>query len=401
MYGALQGLKVLDFTRVLAGPFATMILGDLGAEIIKVERPLTGDDSRYFGPYQNGVSAYYISINRNKQSITVDLKNSAGRSLILELIAEVDIVVENFRPGTMEKLGLGYEQLQQINPALIYCAISGFGHTGPYSTRPAYDAIVQAMGGIMSITGQKGGPPTRVGPSIGDITAGLYGAIGILAALQHRNVTGEGQKVDVAMLDCQVSILENAIARYTTTGQIPQPSGNSHNFIVPFEPFATADGEIMIAIGNDKLWQKFCAITKAAELGCDPCFMTMTNRYDNYQTLRPQVAAIFRTKTTAYWNELLNNNGIPCGPINTIAQLFEDPQIEAREMLIELDQPIAGKLTVPGIPIKLNKTPGKIRYHAPQLGEHTTEVLANILGYSAAQTADLRSTGALGKFEKE
>jgi len=258
--GPLKGLKILDLTRVLAGPYCTMILGDLGADVIKVEMPSSGDDSRHFGPFQNGESAYFMSLNRNKRSMTLNLKSEQGKKLLKELVKQVDVLVENFRPGTMEKLGLGYDVLKEINPKLIYAAASGFGHSGPYSKKPAYDGVVQAMGGIMSITGPKDGEPTRVGPSIGDIAAGLFTAIGVLAALNNKNETGQGQKVDVAMLDCQVAMLENAIARYVVTKEVPKPMGNRHTSIVPFEPFDSKDSKIVVAVGNDAIWKRFCGV---------------------------------------------------------------------------------------------------------------------------------------------
>ena len=258
MKQALENIKILDLTRVLAGPYATMLLADLGADVIKIEMPKTGDDSRGYGPYINNESAYFMSINRNKRSMTLNLKSEKGKEIFLELIKYMDVVVENYRPGTMEKLGLGYDYLSRINPKLIYAAASGYGHTGPYSKRAAYDAVVQAMGGIMSITGEKDGKPTRVGSSIGDISAGMFTAIGILAALESRHSTGKGQKVDVAMLDCQVAMLENAISRYYVTGETPRPYGNRHTSIVPFETFETSDGEIMVAAGNNNLWSKLC-----------------------------------------------------------------------------------------------------------------------------------------------
>lgn len=262
----LENIKILDLTRVLAGPYCTMVLADLGADVIKVEIPKKGDDSREFGPYIGKESAYFMSINRNKKSITLNLKSDKGKELLKGLVKKVDVITENFRPGTMEKLGLGYDILQELNPKLIYAASSGFGHYGPYSQRPAYDGVVQAMGGIMSITGQAGGEPTRVGPSVGDIFAGVLTAVGILSAINKRNVNGEGMKVDVAMLDCQVAILENAIARYFETGESPKPAGNRHASIVPFEPFDTMDGKIMIAVGNNNLWAKFCSLISREDL---------------------------------------------------------------------------------------------------------------------------------------
>ncbi|WP_026477876.1 CaiB/BaiF CoA transferase family protein [Alkaliphilus transvaalensis] len=378
----LENIKVLDLSRVLAGPYATMILGDLGADIIKVELPNTGDDARQFGPHVNNESAYFMSINRNKRSITLNLKEHEGKKIFLELISQVDVLVENFRPGTMEKLNLGYKELKEVNPKLIYAATSGFGHSGPYSKRAAYDAVVQAMGGIMSITGEKGGKPTRVGSSIGDLTAGMFTVIGILTALHSRSITGKGQKVDVAMLDCQVSLLENAIARYAVTGEVPKPGGNRHPSIVPFESFDTLDGEIMIAAGNDALWKKLCLILERETLVDDDRFKTNPLRNSNYEALRPLISEAFKLKTTAEWQLLLDNGGIPNGPINTIDQVLENPQVQAREMVIEVEHPVAGKLKMPGIPIKLSDTPGKVRRPAPILGQHTEEILKELLQYS-------------------
>lgn len=381
MTQALQGIKILDLTRVLAGPYATMILGDLGADIIKIEMPGKGDDSRYFGPYLNDESAYFMSINRNKRSMTLNLKEEEGKKILLKMVEEADVIVENFRPGTMEKLGLGYEVLKEINPKIIYGAASGFGHSGPYSKRAAYDAVVQGMGGIMSITGQKDGVLTRVGPSIGDIAAGLFTAIGILTALVSRNETGKGQKVDVAMLDCQVALLENAIARYVVSKEVPKPMGNRHTSIVPFEPFETKDGEIIVAAGNDVLWSKFCDAIDKKELVNDERFVTNPLRNQNYEVLRDLIAEPLKYKTTKEWQDILDDIGVPNGPINTIDKVLEDPQVIAREMIVEVEHPKAGKLKVPGIPIKMSDTPGEIRTPSPLLGQHTYEILNEMLGY--------------------
>lgn len=387
---ALENIKVLDLTRVLAGPYSTMILGDLGADIIKVEMPEIGDDARHFGPYMNSESAYFMSLNRNKRSITLNLKKAKGKEVLLEMVKKVDVLVENFRPGTMEKLGLGYEDLKEINPKLIYAASSGYGHTGPYSKRAAYDAVVQAMGGLMSITGKEGGEPTRVGTSVGDITAGLFTTIGILAALNSRNETGKGQKVDVAMLDCQVAILENAIARYVVTGEIPKPGGNKHPSIVPFEPFETVDGQVMVAAGNDALWANFCRAIDIEPLCKDDRFSTNPLRNENYDALRPILAKIMKTRTTQEWQDILDNAGVPNGPINTVDKVVADPQVVAREMIIEIDHPISGKLKVPGIPIKLSETPGEIRMTSPLLGQHTEEILKELLNYDDEKIDELR-----------
>ncbi|MDH8677177.1 CaiB/BaiF CoA-transferase family protein [Fusibacter bizertensis] len=391
MEQALQGLKILDMTRVLAGPYCTMVLADLGADVIKIEAPRTGDDSRQFGPYINGESAYFMSINRNKRSMTLDLKNPDAKTIFFELIKEVDVVVENFKPGTMEKLGFGYEVLKEINPKLIYAASSGFGHTGPYSSRPAYDGVVQAMGGIMSITGELGGKPTRVGPSIGDITAGLFTAIGILAAVNHLNATGEGQKVDVAMLDCQVAILENALARYFATGVSPKPAGNKHSSIVPFEPFETSDGEIMIAVGNDNLWKKYCVEIGHDELITDERFVSNPQRTVNYDKLRPILAEIMKSKSTDEWYTNLTKAGIPCGPINNIEMITKDEQVKFRDMIVEVEHKVAGTTHIPGIPIKMSKTQGTINKSAPILGEDTADILKELLNYSDEKLEQLKA----------
>ena len=391
----LEGLIVLDLTRVLVGPYATMVLADLGADVIKIEMPGTGDDARAYPPHINGESAYFMSLNRNKRGMTLNLKSEAGKEVFRDLVGKADIVVENFRPGTMTKLGLDYDTLREINPRLIYAAASGFGQTGPYSRRAAYDAIVQAMGGIMSVTGQAGGEPTRVGTSMGDITAGLFTTIGILTAVIHREKSGKGQMVDVAMLDSQVAILENAIARYTVTGKIPEPIGNRHPSIIPFETFATADGTIMIAAGNNALWRKLCYALEQPDLADDPRFKTNPLRAENYDELRPILAAVIGGRETAVWLEILEEAGVPNGPINNMAQVMADPQVQAREMIVEVDHPVAGKTELPGIPIKLSDTPGSIRTPAPLLGQHAEEILTGLLGYDQQDIEGLREKGAL------
>jgi len=387
--GVLDGIKVLDLTRVLAGPYCTMILGDMGAEIIKVERPKIGDDSRTFGPFINEESAYFMSINRNKKSITINLKKEKGKNILKELVKDSDVIVENFKPGTMEKLGLGYEVLKEINPEIIYCAISGFGHTGPYSKRPAYDAVVQAMGGLMSITGEENGRPTRVGSSIGDITAGLYGAIGILGALHRKNKTGMGEMVDVAMLDCQISILENAIARYIVTGEVPRPKGNRHSSIVPFEPFSTKDGELMVAVGNDKLWDTFCKCIEREDLIDDYRFKTNPDRNKYYHELRPILCKAMRDKKTAEWQKIFDAAGVPNGPINTVDKVLQDKHINQREMIISINHPKAGNILTPGSPIKFKNDPNTIKKASPLIGEETIEILKKSLNYSEKEIEDL------------
>jgi len=387
--GALSDIKVLDLTRVLAGPYATMVLADLGAEIIKVELPGKGDDSRAYGPYKNGESAYFMSLNRNKESLTLNLKAPEGKEILKRLVEKVDVLVENFRPGTMEKLGLGYDVLKEINPRLVYASSTGYGQTGPYSQRPAYDAVVQAMGGIMSITGQADGKPTRVGTSVGDIFAGLFCAIGILSALHERENSGKGQFVDVAMLDCQVAILENAISRYEFTGEIPRPIGNRHPSIVPFEPFDTLTAPIIVAAGNDRLWVTLCDLMGLG-IASDPRFITNPLRNENYQALRPILADRFMTKTAEEWQFMFDEAGIPCGPINTVDKVVKNEQVVAREMILEVEHPTAGTTRIPGIPIKLSRTPGEIRMAAPVLGADTEKLLSQYLGLTSDQVAELR-----------
>lgn len=390
MEQALEGIKVLDLSRVLAGPYGTMILGDMGADIIKVEMPKKGDDSRQFGPYIHGESAYFMSINRNKRSITLDLKKEEAKKIIYAMVKKVDVIVENFRPGTMEKLGLGYETLKELNPRLIYASASGFGHWGPFSDRASYDGVVQAMGGMMSITGEANGKPTRIGPSIGDLAAGIFTALGILAALQYRNKTGVGQKVDVAMLDCQVALLENAITRYVVTGEIPKPAGNRHASIVPFEPFETKDGELVVAIGNDTLWKTFCQVINRNELIYHEKYKTNPLRCENYQELRPIIAEAMKKNTTKEWQSILDDKGIPNGPINTVDKVVNHPQVLARDMIVEVEHPIGGALKMAGIPIKMDKTQGKIRMPAPLLGQHTEEILKEVLGLSEDEIMELK-----------
>lgn len=392
--GPLNGVKVIDLTRVLAGPFCTMVLADMGAEVIKVERTGLGDDSRQFGPFINDESAYFMSINRNKKSIALNLKDKDAVEILLKLVKEADVLVENFRPGTMEKLGIGYDMLKEVNPTLIYASASGFGYSGPYSRRPAYDGVVQAMGGIMSITGQKGGKPTRVGPSIGDITAGLYTAIGVSMALYEREKSGKGQMIDVAMLDCQVSILENALARYFSTGVSPKPAGNKHTSIVPFEPFETSDGEIMVAAGNDNLWQKFTKAMGEEALGLDERFKTNPLRNENYDELRPLIEAGLKKNTVAYWYKVLTEAGVPCGPINNIEMITNDEQVKFREMIVEIEHPKAKTTHLPGAPIKMSRTKGEIKTPAPLLGEHSTEILKG-LGYSEQDIDNLVKSKAV------
>ena len=390
MSGPLSGIKVLDLTRVLAGPYATMILSDLGADVIKIEQPEIGDESRNFGPFKNGFSLYFMSVNRGKRSITLDLKTDRGKDIFKQLVKQSDILVENFRPGTMKKLGLDYETLAAEHPALIYAACSGFGQTGPFAEKGAYDMIIQGMGGIISITGEPDGPPVRVGTSISDITAALFTTIGILSALHNRNSTGKGQLVDVAMLDSLVAVLENAIVRYFATDEIPQPLGSRHPAITPFEAFESADGHIIIAIGNDTLWAKFCEHVDQKNLISDPRFSTNVERTANHSELFPILSEIMRQRTTDEWIDALENIGVPCGPINTIDKVVNHPQVQARNMITQVIHQMTGAVEVPGLPIKLSDTPGDVDIPAPNLGEHTVEILTDVLKMSTDEVKQLK-----------
>ena len=352
--GPLSGITIVDLSRILAGPYCTLLLAELGARVIKVEVPKTGDDARQYGPFKGGKSTYFASVNRGKESIALDLKAAADREIFERLLDKADAVVENFRPGTMEKLGYGWEALHPRYPRLVYAAASGFGHTGPYSHHPSYDMVVQGLGGIMSITGVPDGPLVRVGTSIGDLAGGLYTAVALNAALMHRERTGEATKVDVALFDCQLALLENAVMRYTTTGEIPGPMGARHPSITPFEAFPTADGHIIIAAGNDGLWVKLCAALGRADLATDARFKTNDLRNRNHGALRGALDPILGDKPTTAWIEILAKAGIPCGPINNIAQALEHPQVSARNMLIETDDPAAGRVRLAGNPMKLS-----------------------------------------------
>ncbi|MBA3061550.1 MAG: CoA transferase [Atribacteria sp.] len=387
----LEDIVVLDLTRVLAGPYCSMILANLGAKIIKVERPETGDDARSFGPYKNGQSAYFVSLNRGKKSIAIDLKKPEGKQIIKELTKVSDVVLENFRPGTMRKLGLSYDVLNKINSRIVYAAVSGFGHTGPYSEKPAYDMIAQALGGIMSITGQPGGEPTRVGSSIGDIIAGMFGAIGIITALYERVFTCKGQMVDVAMLDGQVAVLENAIARYAISGEVPGPIGSRHPSITPFGGFKTKNSWVIIACGNQAIWEKFCKAVDREDLLEVEEFKTNEKRTENYEKIKPILDEIILQKTTEEWLKILESNGVPSSAINTVDKLFNDPQVKARKMIIETEQPDMGKIHVAGNPIKLSTlTEEVVTDPAPKIGEHTVEILKTYLNYTDVKINELR-----------
>ncbi|MCW5749874.1 MAG: CoA transferase [Alphaproteobacteria bacterium] len=374
--GPLNGVTVIDLTRVLAGPYCTMVLADLGARVIKVEHPDTGDDSRHIGPFIKGKSAYFMSINRNKESIALDLKAAPDRALFERLLAQADVLIENYRGGTMEKLGYGFEALAPRYPRLIYAAASGFGHSGPYMKRAAYDMVVQGMGGVMSLTGHPGGPPTRVGTSVGDITAGLFTAIGIASALFERQHSGQGRKVDVGMLDCQVAILENAIARFTATGEIPGPLGARHPSITPFEAYETADGWIIIAAGNDSLFRSLGRALGRPDLPADPRFDSNPNRTQNHDALKVEMEKSLKTAGTEHWLGILEAAGVPAARINNVAQVLSDPHVLSRNMVCHADDPDVGRVTMAGNPIKLSGfADPESRHPAPALDEHRQRLL--------------------------
>jgi len=390
----LDDLTVVDFSRALAGPYCTMMLADLGARVIKVEAPQGGDDTRGWGPpFLHGESAYFLSVNRNKQSVTLNLKDPRGRDLALRLIERADALVENFRPGAMDRLGLGYAQVRGRAPRLVYCSISGFGQSGPYRERPAYDLIVQGMGGIMGITGEAGGAPTRVGVAVADICAGMFAAYGILAALRARERTGRGQWVDAAMLDGQVAWMTYMAANYFATGEDPPRIGSAHLNLVPYQPFASRDGFVNVAVGSEGLWQKFCEALEIP-IAADPRFATNAARVAHRSELLDLLAPVFARRTTAEWVRRLLAAGVPAGPIYRMSEVMADPQVRHREMVVNLQHPTAGGIQVNGVAVKLSETPGAITAAPPVLGEHTDAVLRD-LGVEEDQLAALRAEGVI------
>lgn len=390
MARALDGIRIIDFSKALAGPYCTMLLADMGAEVIKVEMPGSGDDSRGWGPpFIEGESAYFLSINRNKKSITLNLKDDKAKEIALKIIEKADIVLESNRPGVMTKLGLDYETVKKINSGIIYCSISGFGQTGPYSKRPGFDQVIQGYGGIMGLTGEKGGGPLKVGIAVTDIATGMFAATGILTALFHRERTGQGQHVDASMLDGQVSWLTYQAGRYLASGNVPQRLGSAHPLIVPYQDFEASDGFINIAAGNDNLWKKFCEVTDLSDIVNDPKFATNPKRVENRDEVVAIVSKKIKTKTMQEWLDILNDAGVPCGPIYTVDQIFKDPQVLAREMLVDIDHPKCGRIQVTGSPIKLSETPAEITTHPPMLGEHNSSILQEF-GFSEEEITKLK-----------
>ncbi len=405
MTGPLHGLRVFDLTRILAGPTCTQILGDLGADVIKVERPGAGDDTRRYAPpflkdgagKESGESAYFASSNRNKRSITLDLTRAEGQDLARRLIAHCDILVENFKHGGLAKYGLGYEQLKADCPGLVYCSITGFGQTGPYAAKPGYDVLIQGMGGFMSITGEPEGAPQKAGVPIADLMAGMYAAVAINAALRHREATGAGQYIDIGMLDTQVATLSIQGLNYLATGAAPPRLGNAHPNIVPYQTFATADGDIILAVGNDGQFKRFCAFAGVPELAEDERFQSNGDRLRHRAELTALLTPVVAAQPSCHWIEGLEAHNVSCGPINTIEQAFADPQVEARGMRIEMPHPALGGDPAPLIasPIRMSATPTSYRHAPPTLGQHSDEVLGELLGLESAEIEALRGRGVI------
>ena len=391
----LTGIRVLDLTRVLAGPWCTQNLADLGAEVIKIERPGAGDDTRAWGPpylkdeagNDTTEAAYYLSANRNKMSVALDIASPRGAELVRELALQSDILVENFKVGGLKKYGLDYESLKAINPRLIYCSITGFGQTGPYASRPGYDFMIQGMGGLMSITGERddlpGGGPQKAGVAVADLMTGMYSTVGILAALLERANSGLGQHIDMALLDCQVSMMANQNLNFMTSGVAPKRAGNAHQNLVPYQVFAAADGHLIVAVGNDSQFRNYCGAIGLPELSADPRFSTNPQRVKNRTELVPLLAERMATGARDHWLAALEAVGVPAGPINTLDQVYEDPHVQARQMKRELPHPAAGKVPMAASPLKFSDSPVEYRRPPPMLGEHTAQVLAEKLGLSA------------------
>jgi len=405
--GALSHLRVLDLSRVLAGPWSGQILADLGADVIKVERPGNGDDTRSWGPpflkdeqgENTSEAAYYLSANRNKRSVTIDFTQPEGQRLVRELAAKSDIVIENFKVGGLAAYGLDYQSLKAVNPKLIYCSITGFGQTGPYAKRAGYDFMIQGLGGLMSLTGrpdgEEGAGPVKVGVALTDILTGLYSTVAILAALAHRDQAGVGQHIDMALLDVQVACLANQAMNYLTTGSPPRRLGNAHPNIVPYQDFPTADGNFILTVGNDGQFRKFAEVAGQPQWADDPRFATNKQRVANRAELIPLIRQATVFKTTAEWVQQLEAAGVPCGPINDLAQMFQDPQVLARGLAVNLPHALAGSVPQVASPIRLSETPVEYRHAPPLLGEHTERVLADVLGLDAEAVQRLRGAGVL------
>lgn len=397
MPGALENIRVLDLSRVLAGPYCSMILGDLGADVIKVERPGIGDETRHWGPpfTESGESAYYLCANRNKRSLTLNLKSPEGIEIIKALARKSDVLLENFPPGTVEKLGISYADIREVNPRIIYCTITGFGPDGPHKHLTGYDLMVSAYGGLMGITGESDGPPVKVGVAITDVCTGISAQGAICAALYSREKTGKGQHINLSLLETQVAALVNIASSYLISGKIPQRWGTAHETIVPYQGFETGDKPLIIAVGNDKLWASLCEVLGVMELIDDPRFRTNPLRVENRAECVGLLTEVLKTRTRDEWIPLLNAAGVPCAPISSMDEVFSDPQVLHRKMLVEVDHPTAGRIKLAGIPVKYSDTEATIKSHPPLLGEHTEEILSEVLGFDKDKIEDLRSREVL------
>ncbi len=401
----LDGLRVLDLSRILAGPSCAQTLGDLGADVLKVERPGVGDDIRGWGPpfltdadgRETKESAYFLSTNRNKRSLTLDIASEEGRDIVNALVDESDILIENFKLGDLARRGLGWDEVHARNPRLVYCSITGFGQTGPYASRPGYDFIIQGMGGLMSITGEADGPPMKVGVPISDIMSGMYAAVAILAALRDRDATGEGRHIDISLFDCQAAWLYNQASNYLVGGREPRRLGNAHPNIVPYETFGTADGHINVGVGNDGQYRRLCTVLERTDLADDPRFSTNTLRLQNRETLIAEIHAVFASRESAEWLEALTAAGLPCGPINSIPEVFEDPHIRDRGIVQQVRHSAAPDVStsIMRTPIRMSGQEFTVRCPPPMVGEHTEDILSDLLGYDAARIADLRTRGII------
>ena len=392
---ALNGVKVLDLTQIMAGPYCTMMLADMGADVVKVEKPNGGDDTRRMGPpFIEGESAAFLGINRNKRSIVIDLRSDSGRELAQRMARESDVLVQNFRPGSLDRMGLGYEQVHEINPAIVYCTISGFGATGPYAQRGGFDLVTQGMSGLMSVTGHAGGPPAKVGVPVCDLNAGMFGAIGILTAYINRLRTGQGQHVDTSLLEGGIAYTFWESAMYFATGDVPEPKGSAHRLTAPYQAFETSDGYVNIGAANQANWERLCSAISRDELVTDPRFVEPRDRMNNIDELVSTLEDVFSQEPSAHWLAKLADAGVPAGPIYDLDEVYADPQVQAREMMVETEHPVAGRVKNIGIPIKLSETPGQFQRPAPALGQHTDEVLTE-LGCSPAEIDKLRGSGVV------
>ena len=391
---ALEGMRVLDCTQIMAGPFCTLLLADMGADVIKIERPEGGDDIRHTGPFIDGWSAPFLGVNRNKRSVALDLRSDAGREIFKKLVSSSDVMVQNFRPGTLQRMGLSYSDLQPIRPELIYCSISGFGNTGPYSHRGGFDLVAQGMSGLMSFTGMPDSPPVKVGVPITDLNAGMYSAYGILTAYIHRLKTGEGQEVDASLIESGIAYTFWESASYFNTGQVPEPLGSAHRLSAPYQALRTEDGHMNLGAANQRTWEAFCRAVGLEDLLNDERFTTNTDRKAREKELADLLEETLSTQPTSYWVDLLEEAGVPAGPIYNLGQVYNDPHVQARNMVVELEDPRLGVIKHIGVPVKLSGTPGSIRHRAPDLGEHSREVLLEA-GYTPAEVENFVEHGTI------